>query len=56
MSLATSKGNGGIHVTEEMLAILRQPGYLGVDRGGQNLRTMYQDGKTLYRILLASTA
>jgi hypothetical protein len=43
--MSFSSGTGGILVTEEMHDILKQPGYLSIKKGGQRLRTLYQQRK-----------
>jgi MYND finger/Ankyrin repeat len=41
MSSSTEPGSGGLVVTKEMHDILKQPGYLSIEKGGDRLRTLH---------------
>jgi hypothetical protein len=53
--MSFSSGGGGIVVTEEMLDILKQPGHLSIKKGGQRLRTLYQEREYSLRFISLST-
>jgi hypothetical protein len=38
------EGSGGLSVSEEMLSIIQQPGYISMEKRGQKFRELYQDG------------
>jgi hypothetical protein len=41
-------GTGGISVTQDMRAILQQPGYISIKKGGQRLRYLYQQSNKYF--------